>query len=494
MRNAIGVLLAVALFAPAARSGEFQDDLKARRARMMDRLSGNTLFVLQSAPAKVYSKDIDYEYHQDNNFHYLTGIDQEDSTLVLMPGNLHRKEILFVQPKNPRQEHWTGRVLSKAEASAQSGIETVYLTTDFDHFLETLLAGDTYRVPPKNEYTPDFGPFLKALREGQARLAVVLDPKPKLAAPPPPALEFANRLKERFVGFSVVDAGNIVTDLRQVKTAYERKVLERSVDISNDAQMAGMRAAHPGAYEYEVKAAIEQVYKNNGALGWGYPSITGSGPNATVLHYAKAGRKMDSGELILVDAAANYQYYTGDITRTYPVNGKYSASQRDIYSIVLDAQRQAMQMAKAGTKLRDIHEKTVEVIKAGLLKLGLITDTSGEQYRTWYTHGAVHFIGMDVHDVGNADRPLEPGMAFVIEPGIYIQETALDSLDKTPENNAFIEKVRPAFEKYKNIGIRIEDSFLLTESGLEHLSSRVPRTIEEVESFMGARQAAGGAR
>ncbi len=494
MRNAMGIFLAVALFAPAARPGEFQDDLKARRARMMEHLGGNTMFVLQSAPPKVYSKDIDYEYHQDNNFYYLTGIDQEDSTLVLMPGNLHRKEILFIQPKNPRQEHWTGRVLSKDDAIAQSGIETIYLTTDFDRFIETLLAGENFRVPPKNEYTADFSPFLNALHEGRARLAVVLDPKPKLAGPPPPALEFANRLKERFVGFSVMDAANIVTDLRQVKTAYERKVLERSVEISNDAQMAGMRAAHPGGFEYEVKAAIEQVYKNNGAIGWGYPSITGSGPNATVLHYAKSGRRMDSGELILVDAAANYQYYTGDITRTYPVNGKYTASQRDIYAIVLDAQRQAMQVAKSGAKLRDIHEKTVEVIKAGLLKLGLITDASGDQYRTWYTHGSVHYIGMDVHDVGNPDRPLEPGMAFVIEPGIYIQDTALDGMEKTPENNAFIEKVRPAFEKYRNIGIRIEDSFLLTESGLEHLSARVPRTIEEVERFMSARQAAGGAR
>jgi Xaa-Pro aminopeptidase len=347
-------------------------------------------------------------------------------------------------------------------------------------------------VPPKNEYTADFNTFLQAIHEGQARLAVVLDPKPKLAGPVPAALEFANRLKNRFVGFTVTDAASIVSDLRQVKTPYERKVLERSVEISCDAHLAGMRAARPGVYEYQVKAAIEQVYQTNGAMGWGYPSIVGSGPNATVLHYEKANRQMDGGELLLVDAAANYQYYTGDITRTYPVNGKYTQAQRDIYSIVLSAQQEAMKVARAGAKLRDVHEKTVEVIKDGLLKLGLITDTSGDQYRTWYTHGSTHFIGMDVHDVGNADRPLEPGVAFVIEPGIYIQDGALDNLEKTPENTAFIAKVRPAFEKYRNIGVRVEDSFLLTESGLKHLSARVPRTMEDVERFMGTRPAVTG--
>jgi Xaa-Pro aminopeptidase len=299
--------------------------------------------------------------------------------------------------------------------------------------------------------------------------------------------EFAKRVQERYPGIAVQDASDIFRDLRQVKTPYEQRILERSVEISNQAHLAGMRAARPGVYEYQVKAAIEQVYQANGAFGWGYPSIVGSGPNSTILHYEKANRKMQAGDLLLVDAAANYGYLTGDITRTYPVSGTFSDLQKEIYSIVLTAQEETIKTVKAGALLSDIHGRTVEIVKQGLLKLGLITDASGDQYKTWYTHGACHFIGMDVHDVGDYDRPLEPGMAFVIEPGIYIREDGLSSLLKSPDNDAFMEKVRPAFEKYKNIGIRIEDSFLLTESGLKRLSAGVPRTIEEIESLMKSR-------
>jgi Xaa-Pro aminopeptidase len=197
---------------------------------------------------------------------------------------------------------------------------------------------------------------------------------------------------------------------------------------------------------------------------------------------------MQDGELMLVDAGANYNYMTVDITRTYPVNGTFTPAQKDIYNLVLKAQEQAMLVVKTGIKIGDVHQKTVDVIKQGLLQLGLITDAEGEQYRTWYTHGANHWIGMDVHDPGDRDRPLSPGMAFVIEPGIYIRESALDGLPKTPENISFVEKVRPAVEKYRNIGVRIEDSFLLTESGLKNLSAQVPRTVDEIESYMKSRQ------
>jgi Xaa-Pro aminopeptidase len=260
--------------------------------------------------------------------------------------------------------------------------------------------------------------------------------------------------------------------------------MEESARISSEAHMAGMRAAKPGAWEYEVEAAIEYVYKKNGAFDWGYPSIVGSGPNATILHYNASSRQMKDGDLLLVDAAANYRYITVDITRTYPVNGRFTAAQRDLYNLVFQAQEDAQAVAKPGVIIRDVHQKTVDVIKQGLLKLGLITDTSGDQYRIWYTHGSNHWIGMDVHDVGDYMRPLEPGMTFVIEPGIYVRESALDNLPKTAENAAFIEKVRPAVQKYKDIGVRLEDSFVLTAAGLRNLSARVPRTVEDIEAFM----------
>jgi Xaa-Pro aminopeptidase len=198
---------------------------------------------------------------------------------------------------------------------------------------------------------------------------------------------------------------------------------------------------------------------------------------------------MQTGDLLLVDAAANYQYMSGDITRTYPVGGTFTQAQKDLYRIVLQAQEDAMLVARRGASIADVHAKAVEVVKAGLLKLGLITDTSGNQYRLWFTHGACHYIGIDVHDVGDRKRPLEPGMAFVIEPGLYIRQSALDSLPRTPENTALIEKILPAVKKYADLGVRVEDSFLMEEAGLRRLSSSVPRTIDEIEQLLRARPA-----
>ncbi|MBI4908198.1 MAG: aminopeptidase P N-terminal domain-containing protein [Acidobacteria bacterium] len=475
-----------------ATAGELQDDLKARRARLLDSLQKQfgpaVMLIVRSAPEQVYSRDVEFEYRQDSNLYYLTAMDQADTTVVLMPGNTTRKEILFVKPKNAAREHWTGKVLTIEKAAEHTGIETVYANTELEPFLDSVLSGDAYRprrpgdlpsAPPK-----DLEVFLGAIRSGTAKVALPLDVRARLGAPPTNAMEFANQMRERFAGFTVVDGSRAIYALRQVKTSYERKLLEQSAAISNDAHLAGMRTTKPGVYEYQVKATMEGVYRDRGAFGWGYPSIIGSGPNATILHYSKASRRMDSGELLLVDAAANYQYYTVDITRTYPVSGRFSPEQRDIYRIVYKAQEEAMKLARPGARLRDLHARTIEVIKEGLLQLGLISDTNGAQYHTWYTHGSTHYIGIDVHDVGDQEVPPAPGHAFTIEPGIYIQETALDTLPNTPENAAFKVKVKPAFEKYKNIGVRIEDSFLLTGAGLVQLSKPVPRTIEEIEAFL----------
>jgi Xaa-Pro aminopeptidase len=474
-------LLACALLvAAAAHATELSEDLKARRARVMEQLGPDALLVLWSAPAARYSLDIDYEYRQDSNLYYLTGIAQRDTILVVMPGNTSRRELLFVKDRNPTQEHWTGRVLSHEEAAARSGVDTVLSTSDFEAFVADLLA----RQPHGSIDAREAARFFEALAAGRARVALALDPDRDLKHPLSSAQEFSRQIRDRFVGFQVTDATPVLSALRVVKTPVERKILIRSLEISNEAQMAGMRAARPGAFEYEVKAAIEAVHRGRGAVSWSYPSIAGSGPNATILHYPDGDRQMQAGDLLLVDAACNYQYMSGDITRTYPVGASFSPIQKDLYDIVLRAQEAGIKVARAGATLVDIHNKTVEVVKAGLLALGLITDASGDQYRMWYTHGASHYIGIDVHDVGDRNRPLEPGMAFTIEPGIYIRPGVLDALPNTPENNLLVEKVSPAVRKYADIGIRIEDSFLLEESGLRRLSAAVPRTIEEIEAFL----------
>ena len=477
------VVIALLAVAAVAQASELSEDLAARRGRVMQKLGGETMLILWSAPLQRYSADIDYEYRQDSNLFYLTGIAQDGTILVLMPGNSSRREILFIKERNPVQEHWRGRLLSLDDARERSGIETVLTADQFAPFVDAMMA----RQPKGPITASEAAPFVDALSAGKAHLAVVHESNDTQA---PPA-RFAAALRERFTGFDVTNATPVFDDVRTVKTMYERKVLVKSLQISNDAQLAGMRAAHPGAFEYEVKAAIEAVHRGRGAVSWSYPSIVGSGPNATILHYPEGDRQMKAGDLLLVDAACNYGYMSGDITRTYPVNGTFSPLQKDVYGIVLQAQEDAiLAAAKPGATLQDVHAKTVEVVKAGLLKLGLITDTKGDQYRLWYTHGASHYIGIDVHDVGSRSRILQPGMAFTIEPGIYIRQTALDGLPRTPENLAFIEAVQPAVRKYADIGVRIEDSFLMEETGLRNLSAAVPKTIDAVEAFMRARRGA----
>ena len=473
-------MLAVAHLVSA---GPLQDDLKARRARAMEKLGADSVAVFWSAPARVYSNDVDYEYRQDSNLLYLTGIDQEETTLVLMPGNRTKREILFVREADARREHWNGHSLTPAEAGAASGIETVLTASQFEPFVAAVLSG---QGPPALGQRDEAHAFFDALEQGRAKLALLLEPQRTLSDPSGPNRQFAARMRDRFFGFEIRDAAPILGELRQIKSPYEQEILRRSVAISSDAHKAGMRAAAPGKWEYEVEAAIEEVYLRSGAMSWGYPSIVGSGPNATILHYQKSARQMHDGELLLVDAAGNYQGLTGDITRTYPINGHFTDTQRDIYQIVFAAQEAGIKAAKAGAHVQDIQNACDDVLRAGLVKLGLVIEPTGTQFKIWATHGVTHWIGYDVHDVGARTASLAPGMSFTIEPGIYIREQALADLPKTPENAAFIEKVRPLVERYKNIGVRIEDSFLLTDRGLENLSAGVPRTADDVERFLAA--------
>ena len=466
-----------------------REDLKARRTRLADKLGPGSLAILWSAPARVYSRDVDYEYRQDSDLLYLTGVEQSDTILVLIPGSPKRGEVLFITPSNPRQEHYVGKYLSKEEARARTGIETVLFTNEFDAFLGALFNRAYYGLTvDERRDTRDYDAFFRALDEGTARVALRLENTPGINEPLTDEYSFANRVRERLIGARIMNLAPHVHALRQVKTAYEQRVLIESVDISSEAHLAGMRAARPDRFEREVESAIESVYLARGAMSPGYPSIVGSGPNSTTLHYSASSRRMNEGDLLLVDAAANYKGQTGDITRTYPVSGRFTPAQREIYELVLAAQNAAMKATRIGGKTVDIERASEAVIKEGLLKMGLITDATGTQFRTWYTHGICHWIGMDVHDVGDYNRPLEAGMAFVMEPGLYIREEALAQLPDTPENRAFRDKVGPAVKKYAGIGVRIEDSFLLTDKELIRLSAKVPRTTQEIDDFMRSRK------
>jgi Xaa-Pro aminopeptidase len=483
---------------PFGGAAALRSDLASRRASAMAALGPESVLVAWSAAPKVYSTDVNYEYRQESNLLYLSNMTQEDTILVLIPGAKTRREVLFTREADPRREHWNGHTLTPAEVTAESGIATVLPLAAFQPFIDGLLGGTGYQMTP-DAAAQEFGAFFEAVKAGKARLGIfdrVGPPAGRGAAPnqPPPApapgsrAAWAMEMQAKFPGVTPFSAAQIVTTLRQIKTPYEQKVLARSVEISAEAHIEGMKAARPGRWEYEVEAAIEYWYLKNGALSWGYPSIVGSGPNATTLHYGASTRQMQDGDLLLVDAAANFQGLTGDITRTYPVNGRFTSAQREIYELVLRAQEAGIAAAKMGAPTSAITQACRAVFAEGLLKLGLITETApgqaqNAQVSRWFTHGPVHGIGIDVHDP--LGQTLAAGSAFVIEPGLYIREAALTELPNTPENAAFIEKVRPAVQKYRNIGVRIEDSFLMTEQGLVTLSARTPKRVADVEKVVG---------
>jgi len=260
-----------------------------------------------------------------------------------------------------------------------------------------------------------------------------------------------------------------------------------------------MKAVEPGMFEYEVEAIIEYIFRKSGAERPGFPSIVGSGPNSTILHYEDNNRQTQDGDLLLMDVGAEYSHYTADVTRTIPVNGRFSAKQKEIYEVVLHAQKEAIKIAAPGVGIYEINNRGVEVIKEGLYRLGLITDKGSQwQHRAWLMYNISHWVGLDVHDVGGRGpddgkgRRFEPGMVFTVEPGLYIREETLEYLPvmlgrsgaTKEELEAFVNAVRPAVRKYANIGIRIEDDILVTESGHEILSSKVPKEIDAIEKLM----------
>ncbi len=478
---------------PLGGAQAYTADLAARRAKTMATIGPDTVLVMWSAPQRLYSDDVHYEYRQESNLLYLTGIEQPDTILVLVPAAKSQKAHLFVRRGDPLRELWSGHTLTAEEVTARSGIAHVHLqrqTEAFDAFMAGLLGGSAEKWP---EGTPpgEFAGFSDALAAGRARVAVLarVDRAPADGDDDSDALRefaWARETGLKYPSVKAFSAGPVLATQRELKTPYEQSVLRRSVEISADAHVEGMRAARPGRWEYEVESAIEATFMRNGALSWGYPSIVGSGPNATILHYLSSTRQMQDGDLLLVDAAGRFQGLTGDITRTYPVNGRFTADQRAIYEVVLRAQEAGIAAARPGGKVEDIVRAVRAVIGDGLQTLGFVRASSGAErdaeINLWFPHGPVHGIGMDVHDPLGS---LDPGAAFVIEPGIYIRPDALDRYPKSSANPALMKQLTPLIERYRHVGVRVEDSFLMTPNGPEMLSGRAPRRIADIERVVG---------
>lgn len=493
------LIVAVVLLVPALAplSGQlvpyggaraYVEDLRNRRAAAMDALGGDTALVLWSAPRRVYSTDTDYEYRQESNLLYLTGLEEEGATLVLVAGASGPREFLFVRARDPFLELWNGAIPPPEEVAARTGVTQVFPqrgTEAFDAFFRGLLGG----APGAGGNLAETAGRAAAPRGGAFRILLLTDPERSSAEPPASRqIAWANEIASSRPGTSVAGAAAVLDRQRRVKTAYEQKVMRRAVEIAAEAHVEGMKATRPGRWEYEVEAAIEHWFLKSGAMSWGYPSIVGSGPNATILHYTKSTRQMQAGELLLVDAGANFQGLTGDITRTWPISGRFSSDQRELYAIVLEALEAGIAAARPGGAVDDINRAVRSVIGRGLLRVGLVTDPAAATGRSaqidlWFPHGPVHGIGTDVHESLGA---LVPGVTFVVEPGIYVRADTLDRLAQDPAQAELVRSIRPAVERFAGIGIRIEDSLLMTPDGPEIMSSKVPKQVREIERLVGS--------
>jgi Xaa-Pro aminopeptidase len=487
--------------APKISGSDRLAELRARREEVMNRMGDKAIMVLFGAEPRVYTNDVDYHYRQENNLYYLTGVNQEDATLVLIPGAKRTREILFMPPRDPRNETWHGHMMSAAEARARSGIQEVWDGGSLNGFLASLAPRAEQAVAKRGsvskpnaqsagQWQDEFQTFVEAANADQAEIYLLTPNSRSAMREYRQEYEFAEALKSASSGLKLKSAAPIFAELRQIKSPWERKLLQHAVDISSEAFHRVFAAAAPGMHEYEIQAEYEYTFRRRGADNWGYPCIVGAGPNATTLHYITNQELLDDGALLLMDCAAEFDHYTADITRTVPINGKFTSEQAEIYNIVLDAQTEAIKLARPGNFLQGLDPKNtvngraVEVIKDGLLRLGLITSKDNEEYRTWFMHGVGHWLGMNVHDVGVPGKALAPGMVLTVEPGIYIRPDALDVLPKTRENERFIKAVRPAFEKYKGVGVRIEDDILVTSGEPVNMSSAIPRKLQDVETTM----------
>ncbi len=479
--KAIRVAPAVPKFTDAER----QTELAARRTKVLERMADNSMMILMSAEPRNYAGDVDFMYRQENNLYYLTNLRQRGAALVLIKDGGNSREILFLPKRNPATEAWDGKMYSRDAARKISGIESMADASETNAFLQA--------VKEKKPFAAKEGASVSI----NAATLYLLLPESEQDGDGKAEYRRESEFAKSLGGYKTENARPIFDELRLIKSPYEIKLMQHAIDITTEAQMRSMAMVGRAKYEYEVQAEVEYTFRRRNADYWGYPSIVGCGPNATTLHYVESQGAVKTGDLMLMDVGAEYEHYTADVTRTYPVGGKFSKEQAEIYQIVYDAQEAAARAIKPGANFSQVSQAADRVLKEGLAKLGLITapdatyqmnfqgkNVNLPQFKLWYIHGFGHWLGMNVHDVGDYKTPLKAGMIFTNEPGIYIREDALDYLADTPENKKFLEKVRPVYEKYKNIGVRIEDDLLVTPGGAEWMTKNLPRKIDEVESFM----------
>lgn len=414
----------------------------------------NSIAIVTAASVRIRNRDAHYLYRQDSDFFYLTGFAEPESVLVLIPGREHGECVMFCRERDGEREIWDGYRAGPEGVCEKYGADDAFPIDDIDEILPGLLEGRDrvyYAMGKDAGFDQRLMSWVNTIR-GRARTGA-LSPG-----------EF-------------VDLDHLLHDLRLFKSASEQKIMRQAGKISARAHCRAMKACKPDMYEYQLQAEIEHEFAMAGANSPAYNTIVGGGANSCILHYVENNSKLKSGDLVLIDAGCEYQYYAADITRTFPVSGTYSSEQKMVYDIVLAAQIAGINACIVGNHWDEPHQITVNIITQGLLDLGLLKGNFDELiaskgYRHFYMHRAGHWLGMDVHDVGDYKvqdewRLLEKGMVMTVEPGIYISP-----------NNTSVPK------RWRGIGIRIEDDVLITENGPDVLSRDVPKTTEDIEALM----------
>src|SRR6266550_2882574 len=427
--------------------------IRPQLAEFMRRMDQKSVAIIPSAREATRSNDTQYRFRQDSDFLYLTGFDEPDSIAVIAPAREH-KYTLFVRPRDPEQEIWVGRRAGVEGAKSEFNADDAFPIEEFEQKLQEILDGAEKLYYRLGAYPDLDHKVIQKIAQMRA-----LNRKP--IHPPR----------------TIIDPATIVHEMRVFKSDEEIKLMQKAADIAAEAHVEAMKAVRPGMKEFEVEALIEHIFRRQGAAGPSYTSIIGAGANATVLHYINNDGELRDGDLLLVDAGAEFKGYASDITRTFPINGRFSKAQREIYDLVLATQMSCVEMVRPGVTHDEIKAHSVEMLTEGMVKLGLLKGEPAElikeeKYKQFYMHGLGHLLGIDVHDVGiyyydKQSRALEAGVVMTVEPGIYV---APDTKDIP--------------EQYLGIGVRIEDDVLCTSNGPRVLTTGVPKDADEIEALM----------
>lgn len=408
-----------------------RDFYVSNRKRLMECVEDNSAVILFAGEAPHMSADENYDFVPNRNFLYLTGIDREHPILVMTKHNGKVEETLFIEKSDPVMAKWVGERISMEEAREASGVEKVQYLDNFEGYVN-MLGFENY----ENIY-------LDLERRSWNSMQSI-------------SQLFAKNISEKYPSFKVRNIYNSIRDLRMIKSSEEIECIKKAIDITYEGIKSLMLNAKPGMIEYELEAYFDFELKRRGVRKHAFRTIAASGVNGTVLHYVDNNGRIGDNDLILFDLGAQYNYYCGDISRTFPVTGKFTERQRAVYNVVLRALTETTKAIKPGVPYLELNEVCKKVLAEGCRELGLIKDDS--ELSKYYYHSVTHFLGLDTHDVGTRNVDLRPGMVLTVEPGLYIEE--------------------------EKIGIRIEDNVVVTETGCEVLSKDIIRTAEEIEAFM----------